>query len=164
MTEVHVFRRANKKKYVKKDGTVSYYPSTNTVHYRCKLHHPDAAEMDQILAELAAGHLKKDVAARHNLGKSNVRLNNLLTKHAALGPRYAPPVAYRVIRPNDTIVQPADQDGSQTSQDVAQGDQHSRVLDQGLPQSARDVPQASLPSNGRPNSIPAKRKRRVRTI
>jgi len=78
--EIHTYQQPGLKKYIVKNGEVRYSPNKRTYKYQCKLHHPDAAEIAQIHAELAAGDTKKAVAIRHDLGTTCTRINRLLVK------------------------------------------------------------------------------------
>src|ERR1700678_1898559 len=68
-------------RYRKKTDDYVQQQSCSIRWYVCKLHHPDAAEMEQVRAELAAGQTKKAVAVAHNLG-TDQRLRRLLAKDA----------------------------------------------------------------------------------
>lgn len=90
--EKRVYCYPNRQKRITKDGETRYYPSISTTAYTCKLHYPDAEEIVQIRAELAAGETKKSVAIKHNLGAGIFRLNRLLEKNPA--PIIAPDQPY----------------------------------------------------------------------
>jgi hypothetical protein len=80
MGDVRTYRYPGRTPHYLKNGEARYSKNVTTKTYCCKLHHPDAAEMAAIRAELAAGASKKDVAARHRLGATPQRLNRLLAR------------------------------------------------------------------------------------
>jgi hypothetical protein len=90
MGDVRSYRYSAQAPYQTKSGEYRFYNTYVTNRYVCVLHHPDAAEMAQIRAELAAGRTKKDVARRHNLGNTNQRLNRLLAKYPEPVPEPVP--------------------------------------------------------------------------
>lgn len=71
------------RKIRRKDGSYHHCIGISVHPYRCKLHHPDSAEIAQIYQELAAGQTKTEVARRHGLGKTTHRLARLLRKWEA---------------------------------------------------------------------------------
>ncbi len=67
--------------YTKKDGTVTVSRVPHYTQYRCRLHHPDEAEVAAIFDEVRAGaKTRKEIAADHQL--TYRRLNLLLKRHA----------------------------------------------------------------------------------
>jgi hypothetical protein len=83
MGDVHRYCSATVQPYFrKKTGEIVYHKAYSHSSRVCKLRHPDAAELAQIRAELAAGRTKKAVASTHNLG-TDQRLRRLLAKDAA---------------------------------------------------------------------------------
>lgn len=90
MGDIRVYRQPSRERYVTKKGEVHYYANSTTQVYRCKLHHPDSAEMEAIRAELARGDTKKAVAVRHRLGATPQRLNRLLARVPPLGAAAVP--------------------------------------------------------------------------
>lgn len=82
MGEIRVYRgRTSYPKFLA-NGKLKYYANRNARVYECKLHHPDASEIEAIRAEIESGVPKKEVAIRHDL-KTVYRLNNLLRRHPA---------------------------------------------------------------------------------
>lgn len=67
--------------YRKKTRTYVVYTCTSSSYYQPKLHHPDADEIQEIFAEIAAGARLKDVAAAHQLTEQ--RLYLLRKRYAA---------------------------------------------------------------------------------
>ncbi len=84
MSTLRVDRYAAVQYYTTVGGEVRQY-SNSVVRYRVlKLHHPDADELAEIRAELAAGATKTATCRRHCVG-SVPRLNRLLAKDTAGG-------------------------------------------------------------------------------
>ena len=79
--EVRTYKKKSLWSYVLKNGKRVYGNEHDTsVTYTCKLHHPDHNEMDQIIAKVNRGVLKKDICVQHHI-KTNERLNRLIKKH-----------------------------------------------------------------------------------
>jgi hypothetical protein len=66
--EIRIYKQPCLKYYTVKNGEIHSSPNTRVIKYKCKLHHPDATELDKIREELAAGKTKKELAAKYNIG------------------------------------------------------------------------------------------------
>ncbi len=78
MGDVRMYRKPSTAWRIVADGTLRCYPSTAIVRYQCKLHHPDAAEIAEIRAAIAAGMTVTHAAVRFGIGTHSIFTNSLV--------------------------------------------------------------------------------------
>ena len=78
MSEVRVYRYPCTFVHITKADEIRTYQGYGTRTYTCTLRHPNAPEVAQMRAEIAAGQTKKATAAAHQI--TTWRLNNLFAK------------------------------------------------------------------------------------
>ena len=82
--EVRVYSYPGKKMYMVKDGTYRSSSDIKNTWYTCKLHHPDAAEVELIRADVAGGMTIRAAMAKYAIG-SYARYHALMKKVPAAG-------------------------------------------------------------------------------